>query len=101
VKKMTKAEIAALQKRGANVTTIKEARKADPKPEQTPSVDQMSAVFAAIASELARSQSEGMSELAKALQRPPTKSKPTPFRLIIKRNRRGLIEEIDAYPIVE
>lgn len=98
MKKMTKAELEKLRSKGAVVRTIKEAeKKPDPKPD-TSMQDALEAIT--------KSLSEGQMQLAEKLitvVRSNTEggAKPVPFRFIIKRDRRGLMEEIEAYPITE
>lgn len=93
---MTKAELDKLRSSGATVKTVRQApKKAEPEPKLQDSLKQIT-----------DSLSQGQMQMAEALvtavrSNAAPEAKPIPYRFIIKRNKRGLMEEVEAYPITE
>jgi hypothetical protein len=95
---VTKAELAKLRNNGAVVRTVKPAqKKGEPKPDTS-----MGDALKMITESLSQGQLELAEKLTTVVKsNKDTSNKPMPYRFIIKRDRRGLIESIDAHPIME
>lgn len=120
MKKLTTAQLAALKESGAEVEVVKPALRPLP---VKPAEDKMMARLLSVQERLAEGQvqaqalqaralsditlrlGEGQAYLAERLKSvtptPAEAIKPTPYRFIIQRDKRGLIESVDAYPIQE
>lgn len=111
---LSKSQMAALRKSGAKVTVDKPKPK--PKPAQAPKVapiqpkldkaqaealENQTMAFQALASQLGSGQMMLAEKMITMVRDNQKKTKPTPYRFIIQRNKRGLIETVDAHPIID
>jgi len=63
--------------------------------------ERSSAAMMEIAKDLQSGQRQFAEQLAAAIERNAARPKPIPYRFTIQRNKRGLIESVDAIPIDE
>lgn len=120
MKKLTAAQIAALKADGAEVEVVKPALRPLPvKPAEDKTLARLlsaqeklaegqvqaqamqARALSDITLRLGESQANIVDKLKAVVQPPAAAIKPTPYRFIIKRDKRGLIESVDAYPIQE
>lgn len=96
-KRVSSRELEDLRGSGAKVTVSRKPEREDPAPVPAGPTPVEAAMFE-LASTMSYSQRAIAAQIAETLERSNT-TKPTAFRFTIKRDKRGLIESMDAIPI--
>lgn len=114
MRRVSQAELAELEAEGAKVKRTPAKKPVQPKDRAKPqpkddtpkllkqTMDQQAAVVAGLAQELGQGQL-ALAEQIKTMVESMSEGrlKPIPFRFIIHRDKRGLMTEVEAHPILE
>ena len=121
MKILSSAQMKSMEQAGAKVTVKKPMKKAAPRVEarsdaqlieatnkqataqerQADSMGRQADAIGDMASSLGQGQAMLANQLRMMTQENESKTKLTPYRFTIQRNRKGLIETIDAHPIMD